>query len=696
LFLWLLVPVVFTIVTNIQVQHVTKITSKEKTDAQAPRPKRTETQALTQAETQIDPPENDGDVPSTKVLLPNPKIENNNNNHAPLSFREVANPIIIDNKEVEIEGHTKPSTTNKNTSETITIDTSIRKWGCDLNETPLIFVHIGKSGGGSVRARLAASALNYERNAKSWRRPWKDEHYYPVPNNVNVNGSNDNSAIRHGKFCNSQYPTYVEMPHIATPLNIGKLEGSQICNATTPLGIAVACPHPYMEVMETSANGSRRYQKVNCQMCDDDYYLEVNYYNYPNDGTNINTKASKSSNQQRRKKKTMFPPFSETVLDQNNDPPPGSTCDVVYAAHSYMGSELNWLPPRYLKEHWWDQSEYKNRDELEKYWEVLLDDRHRRRKSLGDWAKANRNGNANTKANPQTENDTDDSDTNHRWCPHGYMSIDNTTKYDRPSTGKEYESAYQNCGLPLAERADRAFLESFSPSGTATATLTNFSPFYASMPLHRITVLRDPWSWIISKFFWHRIGQQIQPENGSLPCYDVHALCIATKKGLKSVPRDPITGRELGWMEQYSRLFLIHMCGNDCRIRYENGMMTLDEIEAQVASNLRNAFSVVGILHESESFYDMVTDRISYVDLALNLNVTGSKHSVKQTDEIIACKKRFGTDETFRESVRKTVPTFAALERMYHLGIEVNAFQKEELRQCKEAKGEQPTRDTYK
>ena len=362
---------------------------------------------------------------------------------------------------------------------------------------------------------------------------------------------------------------------------------------------------------------------------------------------------------------------------------------MVFTAHNNIGSELNWLPPRYLKEHWWDQSEYKSRDELEKYWEVLLDDRHRRRKKLGDWAEANRNGTANTKANPEIEKETDDSDTNHRWCPEGYMSSDGTTEYDRPSTGGEYELAYQNCSLPLAERADRAFLESFSPSGTTTttATLKNFSPFYASMPLHRVTMMRDPWSWIISKFFWHNLPKQ------NLTCYDVHG--VMRNDGFGFAPLDQITGRELSWMEQYSFLFLIRLCGNDCRIRYENGIMTLDEIEAQVASNLRNAFSVVGILHETESFYDMVTDRISYVDMALNLNVSGRDHATEKTDENIACKKLFGTDEIFRELVRKTVPVFAALERTYHLGIEVNAFQKEELRQCKEAKGEQPTRGTY-
>ena len=39
---------------------------------------------------------------------------------------------------------------------------------------------------------------------------------------------------------------------------------------------------------------------------------------------------------------------------------------------------------------------------------------------------------------------------------------------------------------------------------------------------------------------------------------------------------------------------------------YDNNLITIAGIEAQAGDNLRNAFSVVGLLHESESFYDMV------------------------------------------------------------------------------------------
>ena len=49
------------------------------------------------------------------------------------------------------------TTTNSIRFEDNFANLEIRSWGCDLTETPLIFVHNGKSGGGNIRARLAAA-----------------------------------------------------------------------------------------------------------------------------------------------------------------------------------------------------------------------------------------------------------------------------------------------------------------------------------------------------------------------------------------------------------------------------------------------------------------------------------------------------------------------------------------------------------
>ncbi len=598
-------------------------------------------------------------------------------------------------------------------------DRAIRSWGCDRTETPLIFVHNGKSGGGAIRARLAAAAQNVTRG--SWHNAKADEHFYPILDQFKTPAAtpytvDDNKTIniRKGNFCNSQYPHYVSMPHIKAPLAQSTFEGRRVCNATTPLGIAVACHHPYRASQghQGRAGGirMRHYVNANCKQCDDDYYLEKDYYfvdyssrsrsrtviketldsNATLSGRRLGDKRNKSGG--RRKKTRRWgrtPKFSESRLDPLQDPPPGSTCDAVFAGHLNIGSELTWLPPRYLKHHWWDKSEFEasNTKLLEPFWERLLDDRKRRRTKLRI-AAMDHNKIERTNIEPQKDFETG------RWCPEGYKYM-NQTLYDRPSTKFELDAAYETCSRPLAEDADRAFREVFSSS-------TNYSPFYASMPVHRVTMMRDPWSWIISKFFWHQLNTYVPPERRALPCFDVTTPIIIQKKNSTRLgktdvaPLDPLDpDRELGWVEQFSLLFLIKLCGDDCRIRYENGMMTLQEIEEQVSSNLRNAFSVVGILHEQDSFYDMLTDRIQYVDMGLHPNMTGEKHATPKSRANLACKELFGTNETFRESVRQQVPAFATLERMYHLGIRVNQFQKEELKQCKLAKGEEPTRRTY-
>jgi hypothetical protein len=51
--------------------------------------------------------------------------------------------------------------------------------------TPLIFVHIGKSGGGSTRVRFAAGALNLTDDQKWYNSHATSGAYYPM---VNQNG----------------------------------------------------------------------------------------------------------------------------------------------------------------------------------------------------------------------------------------------------------------------------------------------------------------------------------------------------------------------------------------------------------------------------------------------------------------------------------------------------------------------------
>jgi len=362
------------------------------------------------------------------------------------------------------------------------------------------------------------------------------------------------------------------------------------------------------------------------------------------------------------------------------------------------------LPPRYLKEHWWDNSVFgrhgndyagdSGSGELDKYWATLLEDRNRRRQQL--LRKLTKEaGTASINLDHDTTADEEHTSTATRWCPSGYFpeskegEVDTAggKRYDRPATEEDYMGAFKTCSKLLAEKADRLFLESFYPSSSSPTPdgkqqKLNYSPFYASMPVHRVTVLRDPWSWIISKFFWHR------RKDDSRSCDDV-TFSIGKKH------EDPISGRLIGWCELYSLESLFKLCGNDCLLRYKYGMISLEEIEDQVESNLRNAFSVVGLLNELGTFYNMVTDRIDYVDLTYRVKRSGDPHATNKTEESTACASLYRDDEIFRESVRQKVPAFAALERIYSVGVEVNRFQQQELQRCRKLKGETPTKGVY-
>ena len=90
-----------------------------------------------------------------------------------------------------------------------------------------------------------------------------------------------------------------------------------------------------------------------------------------------------------------------------------------------------------------------------------------------------------------------------------------------------------------------------------------------------------------------------------------------------------------------------------------------------------------GLLEESESFYEMIDKRIDYLDMSHLKGIKDGIHkSMGDPVEKGRCKAMFTKNETFREEVRRLVPAFAVLERMYAVGVEVNRFQKEELSQC--------------
>ena len=151
---------------------------------------------------------------------------------------------------------------------------TIRSWGCQQSLSPLVMVHIPKTGGDSLRARIALSATN----ATRLRWDGTDKSSFPLA------GTSD-TTYRASTFCNSG------MPHHRPMIQERESDGVWVCNAETPIGHMIGCPVRYFP------GRPPRFHSCYCE------------------------------------------PFSET-------------CDLIYAGHNFVGSELHWLPAPYLQQ-WW-------------------------------------------------------------------------------------------------------------------------------------------------------------------------------------------------------------------------------------------------------------------------------------------------------------------------------------------------------
>ena len=137
-----------------------------------------------------------------------------------------------------------------------------------------------------------------------------------------------------------------------------------------------------------------------------------------------------------------------------------------------------------------------------------------------------------------------------------------------------------------------------------------------------------------------------------------------------------------GWMKRYTMHYIAFLCGEDCLVRYEMGIGNLQQMENQAASNLRQSFAVVGLLQETDAFYEMLTTRVAYMDTSRNLHVHGNKHQSGTERENLRCKQKFA-EPSFQQKLINASPEVAALDRLYKVALEVNRFQMEELKQCR-------------
>ena len=455
---------------------------------------------------------------------------------------------------------------------------AIRKWGCNVPTTPLIFVHIGKAGGGNIRPRFAASALNYTRTGsrgkprKAWAKVTDGSYYdlterlsntsYDGGGAIDVQyggGSSNNNNDNRAYFCNSGHSNR------RPDMDAKTFEGQLLCKATTPLGRAVACPEPI-------EGPTKRCKVPGCEI-DSEY------------------------------------------------------CHQVYVGHNAIGSEFHWLPPKYLHRFW---------DSIS-----MLDSSAATRKHPDDVAYIDR---AMRSLDPSTKE---------IWCRSSHRG----PAAWRPHTADEYRSVYNQCSVSLASSVDEKAIELLDkrlPRYSPKAEFASWAPVYASLPVLRTTVVREPFSWLVSKYFWH---------------YNKFF------KGTKC--SDPDTS----WTARFATEYILKLCGEDCFTRNEVLAEDIESLAFQAEGNLRQCFAVVGLVNETNTFYDMVTARTSYVNMSRNLDVKGQMHSTSKKGDYVRCQELFAKEE-FQKQLTTKHRAVAELLRLFRVAEEVNRFQMQELREC--------------
>jgi len=257
---------------------------------------------------------------------------------------------------------------------------------------------------------------------------------------------------------------------------------------------------------------------------------------------------------------------------------------------------------------------------------------------------------------------------------------------------RHYKRYYSKCVHPkeavLDQVASRLVATTADADNGQGGDATDWSSVYASMPVLRTVMLREPLSWLVSKFFWRSFNPGYQLGMSGTKYYNL-STCdnshIATTTSLEERLR-PVAD----WVSLASRTYIYALCGEDCAARMQHGTMTLHQVETQARHNLQQSFAVVGIMEESSSFYDMVTARISYLNVSslpegveqkkMHLSQPGA--DIRDTKE--RCQEVFAnpTNRTFARALTQMSPPLAVLRRLYRVGVMVYQAQREELEAC--------------
>jgi hypothetical protein len=478
-------------------------------------------------------------------------------------------------EEEEESPPTMATTTSATNTATTTDERTIRRWGCQNSDTPFVFVHIGKAGGGTVRQRIALSQSNLTTDSTRFRDLQRVQGaYYPVTTTTKRSQEQESSTTttttttntRRATLCNSDANNYRPVYDMNT------FEGTRRCNATTPIGQALAC----------------------------------HFVPQPNQ---------------------CFYPCTGGEED--------GTCPVVYLGHNMLGSELHWLPAKYFQR-WWETSK---------------------------WAVPNETSSSSSNTVASLFLRIASSSTHPCW-----NTVAPSQKRYRLAFWKPF---WESCMGELQAVSDAAAVREVVAAGGGS-----WASVYASLPAIRVTILREPFSWLVSKYMWHLSDNKIK----NVTCDD---LPTATQEGRLGLDFDNpgLRPGELGWIRGYSLVYLFYLCGEDCIVRYHTGISTLDELERQAEGNLRHSFAVVGLLNETNIFFDMIAARVQYMNTSLNGKEEGSRHRSTPNALKRSCESKF-KDESFRSRVLRAAPELRAMMRLFQVAEEVNRFQMQELQGC--------------
>jgi hypothetical protein len=153
-----------------------------------------------------------------------------------------------------------------------------------------------------------------------------------------------------------------------------------------------------------------------------------------------------------------------------------------------------------------------------------------------------------------------------------------------------------------------------------------------------------------------------------------------------------------------SLVYLFYLYGEDVRYNNNNNnnnnslrgssssfVVLFDKLEAQAAASLQQSFAVVGLLNESNVFFDTITVCVQYINTTTSWNdINGSVRGVHRSNPYKL--KEYFEPNCFQEDPSllfdceswrlEAAPKLRAILCLFRVAEEVNQFQIQELEGC--------------